>query len=42
MESLGTHPEGGLRGFVVTDSGFYLALMDNVYYSKMAGPRGRL
>ena len=33
-ESLGTHPEGGLRGFVVTDSGFYLALMDNVYYSK--------
>ena len=31
---LGTHPEGGSRGFAVTDSGFYLALMEGVYYSK--------
>ena len=31
---LGTHPKGGSRGFAVTDSGFYLALMEGVYYSK--------
>ena len=31
---LGVHPEGGSRGFAVTDSGFYLALMEGVYYSK--------
>ena len=31
---LGTHPEGPPRGFAVTDSGFYLALMNGVYHSK--------
>ena len=31
---LGPHPKGGSRGFAVTDSGFYLALMEGVYYSK--------
>ncbi len=33
-EVLGSHPKGGSRGFAVTDSGFYLALMEGVYYSK--------
>ena len=32
--SLGDHPEGPPRGFAVTDSGFYLALMNGVYHSK--------
>ena len=32
--SLGAHPEGPPRGFAVTDSGFYLALMEGVYHSK--------
>jgi len=32
--SLGTHPEGSPRGFAVTDAGFYLALINGVYYSK--------
>jgi len=32
--SLGTHPGGPPRGFAVTDFGFYLALMEGVYYSK--------
>ena len=32
--ALGTHPKGIARGFAVTDSGFYLALTDGVYYSK--------
>ena len=32
--ALGTHPEGIARGFVVADSGFYLALTGGVYYSK--------
>ena len=32
--SLGAHPEGPPRGFAVTDSGFYLALMNGVYHSK--------
>ena len=31
---LGTHPDGASRGFVVTDTGFYLALIEGVYYSK--------
>ena len=31
---LGTHPDGASRGFVVTDAGFYLALIEGVYYSK--------
>ena len=31
--SLGTHPEGPPRGFAVTDTGFYLALMEGVYHS---------
>ncbi|MCG9133687.1 hypothetical protein J5I95_18610, partial [Candidatus Poribacteria bacterium] len=30
----GTHPDGASRGFVVTDAGFYLALIEGVYYSK--------
>ena len=33
-QALGTHPKGIARGFVVTDSGFYLALTGGVYYSK--------
>ncbi|RKU20186.1 hypothetical protein C6503_06325 [Candidatus Poribacteria bacterium] len=32
--SLGAHPGGPPRGFAVTDAGFYLALMEGVYYSK--------
>ena len=32
--TLGTHPKGIARGFAVTDSGFYLALIGGVYYSK--------
>jgi len=32
--SLGAHPEGPPRGFAVTDTGFYLALMNGVYHSK--------
>ena len=32
--ALGTHPKGIARGFAVTDSGFYLALTEGVYYSK--------
>ncbi len=32
--ALGAHPNGIARGFVVTDSGFYLALTDGVYYAK--------
>ena len=32
--ALGDHPKGIARGFVVTDSGFYLALTGGVYYSK--------
>ena len=32
--TLGTHPKGIARGFVVTDSGFYLALTGGVYYAK--------
>ncbi|RKU20189.1 hypothetical protein C6503_06340 [Candidatus Poribacteria bacterium] len=32
--ALGTHPKGIARGFVVTDSGVYLALTGGVYYSK--------
>ncbi|MDE0684792.1 MAG: RNA polymerase sigma factor, partial [Candidatus Poribacteria bacterium] len=32
--ALGTHPNGIARGFVVADSGFYLALTGGVYYSK--------
>ena len=36
--ALGTHPEGISRGFVVTDSGFYLALTNGVYYSKDGRP----
>ena len=32
--ALGTHPGGASRGFVVTDAGFYLALIEGVYYSK--------
>ena len=32
--ALGTHPKGIARGFVVTDSGFYLAVTGGVYYSK--------
>ncbi len=32
--ALGTHPKGIARGFVVADSGFYLALTGGVYYSK--------
>ena len=32
--TLGTHPKGVSIGFVVTDSGFYLALTGGVYYSK--------
>ena len=31
---LGDHPKGAPRGFVVTDAGFYLAFMENIYYSK--------
>ena len=33
-ETLGAHPKGGSKGFAVTDSGFYLALIEGVYYSK--------
>ena len=36
--ALGTHPKGISRGFVVTDSGFYLALTNGVYYSKDGRP----
>ena len=36
--ALGTHPEGISRGFAVTDSGFYLALTNGVYYSKDGRP----
>ena len=32
--ALGPHPQGISRGLVVTDSGFYLALTDGVYYAK--------
>ena len=32
--ALGTHPKGIANGFVVADSGFYLALTGGVYYSK--------
>ncbi|MDE0399237.1 MAG: sigma-70 family RNA polymerase sigma factor [Candidatus Poribacteria bacterium] len=32
--ALGPHPKGIARGFVVTDSGFYLALTEGVYYAK--------
>ena len=32
--TLGPHPQGIARGFVVTDSGFYLALTEGVHYSK--------
>ena len=32
--SLGPHPEGTPRGFVVTDAGFFLAFVDAVYYAK--------
>ena len=32
--ALGAHPQGISRGLVVTDSGFYLALTEGVYYSK--------
>ena len=32
--ALGPHPTGISRGFAVTDSGFYLALTNGVYYSK--------
>ena len=32
--ALGTHPEGVPRGFVVTDAGFYLGLIDGIYHSK--------
>ena len=33
-DSLGPHPEGAPRGFVVTDAGFYLAFIESVYFSK--------
>ena len=33
-QALGSHAKGIARGFVVTDSGFYLALTGGVYYSK--------
>ena len=36
--ALGSHPKGIARGLVVTDSGFYLALTDGVYYSKDGRP----
>ena len=36
--TLGTHPTGISKGFVVTDSGFYLALTNGVYYSKDGRP----
>ena len=36
--TLGAHPKGISRGFAVTDSGFYLALTDSVYYSKDGKP----
>ena len=32
--ALGSHAKGIARGFVVTDSGFYLAVTGGVYYSK--------
>ena len=35
--ALGPHPKGVSRGFVVTDSGFYLALTEGVYYAKDGG-----
>ncbi len=33
-DSLGPHPEGAPRGLVVTDAGFYLAFIEDVYFSK--------
>lgn len=33
-DSLGTHPEGAPRGLAVTDSGFYLGLIEGVYYTE--------
>ena len=32
--SLGIHPKGAPAGLVITDAGFYLALMDGVYHAK--------
>ena len=32
--SLGIHPKGVPAGLVITDAGFYLALMDGVYHAK--------
>ena len=32
--SLGDHPKGLPRGLVVTDAGFYLAFMEDIYFSK--------
>ena len=32
--SLGTHPQGAPRGFAVTDAGFYIAFIEDIYFSK--------
>ena len=33
-DSLGPHPEGAPRGLVVTDAGFYLAFIQDIFFSK--------
>ena len=32
--SLGTHPEGAPKGFAVTDAGFYIAFIEDIYFSE--------
>ena len=32
--SLGTHPKGAPKGFAVTDTGFYIAFIEDIYFSE--------
>ena len=32
--ALGAHPKGAPRGFAVTDAGFYIAFMEDIYFSE--------
>ena len=32
--SLGSHPKGAPRGFAVTDAGFYIAFMEDIFFSE--------
>ena len=37
-QSLGAHPKGAPRGFAVTEAGFYLAFIEDIYFSEDGQP----